>query len=266
MQATSSRSVGLRDILLVLWAPGRVFARTEDVPAYGWPLVVLLTSVTVIGYATVQTGLISREVDRQVRERIAVIESQQRDVVERSALREMYKKEYQKGEFEKLLARIQVVVAEPIKALASTLLIAAVLYGAVAMTGHKPEWQTLLTICVFAGFVWVLRSLLVLLLMLKFRTLEVDTSLALLARVFAGGEKADPVTVAALSGGLSAIDPFRAWYWLVVILGMSVTTQLRGWRAWGVCVLCWLATAGARAALAVALVLRAAGSGPAGGA
>ena len=48
------------------------------------------------------------------------------------------------GEFKRLLTRIQVVVAEPMRVLATILLISAVFYGAVALTGRKPEWHTLL--------------------------------------------------------------------------------------------------------------------------
>lgn len=262
--AATHRPVGVRDIPLVLVAPRRLFARAEDVAAYGWPLVVLLTAVTLIGYATVETGLIDREVERRVRGRIAQLEQQQLDVVERSALREMYAKEYKKGEFERLLTRIQVVVAEPVKVLAALLLIAALLYAVVALTGRKPEWHTLMTICVFAGFIETLRLLMRLVLMLRYETLEAETSLAPLIWITTSGESADPVVLSALSGLLSATDPFRIWFWLAVIVGLSVTAQLRGWRAWLTCGLCWLIGAGARCGLAVAAAQGAAGGGAAG--
>ena len=259
------KTVGIRDILRVLVTPRRVFARVEDVAAWGWPLAILLTAVTLIGYATVETGLITREVDRQVRDRIAEIDRTQRDVVERSALREMYEREWKKGEFEKLLAQIGVVVAEPAKALASLLLIAVLLYGVVALTGRKPEWHTLLTICVFASFIEVLRLLTALGLMLHYGTLEVYTSLAPLTRYMAQGHGANPKAVAAVAGLLSAVDPFRIWFWLVVATGVSATAQLRGWRAWTVCGLCWLIAAGGRCALEIAKVPGAFGGAAAGG-
>lgn len=252
------RTVGVRDIPLVMLAPRRLFARVEDVTAWGWPLLILLTAVTLIGYAMVQTGLIDREVDRQVRAAIAQIDSTQRDVVERSALREMYAEQYKLGEFNKLLTRIQVIVAEPAKALASVLLIAAVLYGVVALTGRKPEWHTLLTICVFAAFIDVLRLLMTLALMLHHGTLEVHTSLVMLPWLLADTQSADPAGLAGLSALLIAVDPFRIWFWLVVIAGLRITAQLRGWRAWTTCVLCWLIPAGVRSALAVAAVSSAA--------
>jgi len=246
--------VGVRDIPLTLLAPRRLFTRVEDVAVWRWPLLILLTAVALIGYATVQTGLIDREVERRVRERIDQIDSQQHDVVELSALREMYEKERKRGEFQRLLTRMRIVVAEPAKVLAWVLLIAALLYGVVALTGRKPEWHTLLTICVFAAFIDVLRLLMTLGLMLRYATLEVDTSLALLTPLIADPDEAAPAALAALSGMLSALDPFRIWFWLAVVIGLSATCQLRGWRAWLTCSLCWLTAAGARCALAVAAV------------
>ncbi len=247
-----ARAIGARDIPLVFVAPRRLFARAEDVGAYAWPLVILLTAVTLLGAATVQTGLIELEVRRGVDARIAALDSEQRDVVERSALREMYAQQRKMGEFWELLTNIKVVAAEPLKALANVLLVAAVLYGVVALTGRKTEWHTLLTICVFAGFIDLLRLITVLGLMLSFRTLDVDTSAALLAPMLTGSEGVAPQQTAAVAGLLTAVDPFRIWYWLVILIGLSATAQLRGWRAWSVCVLCWLIGAGTRAGLAAA--------------
>ena len=251
------RTVGLRDIPLVLLAPGRLFARVEDVAAWGWPLVVLLTLVTLIGYATVQTGLIDREIDTEVAQQIAAIDGQQRDVVERSALREMYDKEHKAGEFTKLLTRIRVIVMEPVQALAAALLVATIFYGATALTGRKPEWHTLLTICVFVGFIDALRLLVTLALMLLYRTLEVDTSLAVVIGLLSPGQWSSPTVRAVLTGLLTAVDPFRIWYWLAAIVGLSATAQLPGWRAGLVGGLCWLGAAGTQCALALAPVLSA---------
>ena len=246
--------MGVRDIPLVLFGPRRLFARVEDVSAWGWPLVILLTAVTLIGWATVQTGLIDREIDRQVNASIAVIDQAQRDVVERSALRELYKTEYEMGEFKKLLTRIQVIVAEPAKVLATVLLISAFLYGVVAVTGRKAEWNTLLTIGVFAGFADLLRLLVRLGLMLHYRTLDVYTSLAPATRFMVSQEKPAPLQVAAVSGLLSAVDPFLIWFWIVLALGLATTRQLRSWQAWTICSLCWLIAAAARCGFAVVAV------------
>lgn len=262
MSAIATRhTVGVRDIPLIVLAPRRLFARVEDVPAWCWPLAILLTLVTLIGYATVQTGLIDREVDRRVRQRIAFIDELQRDVVERSALRDLYDREYKQGQFEKLLTRIQVIAAEPAKALASAFLVAAVFFGMVALSGRKAEWHTLLTICVYAGFIDMLRLLLHLALMLRYETLEVYTSLTPLIPWILDVQKAQPALTLSVWAGLDAVDPFRIWYWAVVLIGLAVTEQLRGWRAWLIALSCWLIGAGARTAIQAAMAMGVAAAG-----
>lgn len=245
-------TVGIREIPAALFSPRKLFSRVEDVAQYRGSLVVLLTLVGLIGYAVVQTGLIDREVDGRVSARIALLEAQKRDVVERSALRELYAQERKKGQFERVVERVRVVAAEPINSFVSILTIAAVLFGAVALTGRKPEWNTLLTICVYAGFVEALRLLLRLVLMLNNGSLSVETSLAPLAALlvpYTPGASG-PTLVAGASGLLSAVDPFHLWYWFVIAVGLRATSQLAGRRAWIVCTLCWLSGAAGRAAIA----------------
>lgn len=260
LAASSRRTIGLGDIPRVLIAPRRVFARVEDVAAYGWSLLILLALVTLIGYAKVETGLIDREVDRAVNERIAAIERMQHNVVERSARAELYKQHREMGEFMKLLTRMRVIVLEPATALATALLVSAVLYGVVALSGRKPEWHTLMTVCVLAGFVDAFRLLIGLVLMLLHGSLAVDTSLSPVAGFFAVEGGPSPTALAAMSGALTGLDPFRIWYWALIIIGVWTTAQLRGWRAWLVCVLGWLIGAGVRSALAAYWMYRALGS------
>lgn len=244
-------TVGAMDIPLALLAPRRVFARVEDVPAYGWALVVLLAAVTVIGYATIETGLIDLEVERKVQQSITALEVDQLDVVERSALSKMIEEKRQEGEFLRLITRVQVVVANPAATLATVLLLSTVFYAVVALTGKKPEWHTLMTICVFAGFADVIGGVVRLLFMLRFRTLAVDTSLALAARLINTEGEGAAMSTAAVSGLLSAVDPFRIWFWVIVACGLSVTSQFRGWKVWTCCSFFWLTAAIARTALAM---------------
>ncbi len=255
------RTVGLRDIPRVWVAPRRVFARVEDVSAWGWPLLILLTLVTLIGYATVETGLIDRAVDNRVSAALADIDRTRRDVVERSNLRELYDNQIKQGEFEKLLRRMGVVAAEPTQTLVGALLVAAVLYGVTALSGRKAEWHTLLTICVLAGFVDVLRLLLVLALRVHFRTLDVDSSAALILRLLPAGAGGPVPAQAGWGGLLSAVDPFRMWYWGLVVIGLTTTAQLSRWRAVLTCGLCWLVAGGVRGGMAVGMAQMAAQSG-----
>lgn len=259
--APARKAVGVLDIPSALLAPRRFFARVEDVPAYAWSLVVLLTTVTLTGYATVQTGLIDREVQRRVNDRTALIDQQKRDIVERSELRELYEEQRKQGEFELLLTRMQVVAAEPLRMLAAILIIAAVLYGAVALTGRKPEWHTLMSICVFASYAEALRLLMRLVLMISFGTLDIATSPTPLLKLWPEVQSLDPRAIAAIGGGLTALDPFRLWFWIIVLVGLAVTCQLRGWKAWMTCGLCWLVATASRTALAVAPLMQPASGG-----
>ncbi|MCB9865889.1 MAG: YIP1 family protein [Phycisphaerales bacterium] len=222
----------------MLWSPRRAFAQVEDVPRYGWPLVILLVAVTLIGYATVQTGLIDRTVDQRVQQRITALDATQRDVVERSVLREQYDAVRKQGDFERVLLRIAAVVAEPAGLLVTILLIAAVLFGAVALTGRKAEWHTLLSIVVYASAIDVIGAIVRFALMLRYHTLDVDTSLKPLVAVLMAGGEPGRVEVAALSGLATVLDPFRLWFWVAVLIGLHVTRQLTGWRVWLWCGLC----------------------------
>ncbi|MBI4719318.1 MAG: YIP1 family protein [Planctomycetes bacterium] len=247
---TPTRStVGILDVPLALLAPRRVFQRIEDVAAYGWPLVVLLTAVTLAGWATVETGLVDRQVNQQVEAGIAKLEREQADVVERAALSQMIQDQRKAGEFTRMITRVQMIGAEPVRILACVLLLAALFYGLVALTGKKPEWHTLMTIMVFAGFADLLGSVVRLGMMLHFRRLEVETSLAA-ALPLLGASGVEPRHLAPLAGMLTAVDPFRLWFWGLVIIGLATTAQLRGWRAWVPCLLLWLSGGGLRAALA----------------
>lgn len=247
-------TVGVLDMPLALLSPRRVFAKVEDVPAYGWSLVVLLAAVTLLGYAKVETGLIDLEVERHVQQGIATLEKQQLDIVERSALSKMIEEKRKEGEFLRMMTRVQNVIASPVVMLATVLLLAAFFYALVALGGKKPEWHTLITICVFAGFVDVVAGAVRLAFMLRLRTLDVDTSLAPLARLMTVEGPGAAKATAALSGVLSATDPFRMWFWVVMAIGLTVTSQFRGWKVWTTCVLCWLGAAGLRAAIGVASV------------
>jgi hypothetical protein len=232
-------SVGVAGMLLALRSPRRAFAQVEDVPRYGWPLVIVLVGMGLLGYATVQTGLIDRTVDLRVQQRIAALDETQRDVVERSVLREQYEGVRKQGQFERVLLRIVAVVAQPAGLLATILVIAAVLFGAVALTGRKSEWHTLLSVVVYAALIDVVGAALRFALMLRYRTLEVDTSLALVVRNFMPTTESGGQATAALAGLASAVDPFRIWFWITVIIGLHVTRQLPGWRGWAWCIVCW---------------------------
>ncbi len=223
----------------MLWmytSPRSVFARIEDTGAYGWALAVMLALVIMMGYLLVQSGLIDRVIDKQTEERLADLESSQTDLVDRIALREDMEDQRKLGAFGKTIARLQVVVVYPIYLVASFLLISAVLYAIVALTGRKPEWHTLMSICVYAGFIELVGYAIQVGMVFYYRSLKVDTSLRMLA------EEAE-------RSFLGAVDPFRIWFWVLVGMGLAVTHQLSRRMAIVSCMLMCLITMGVRAAM-----------------
>ena len=271
---TSPARVGLAQVPLALIAPRRLFGRVEDVPGYGWSLVVLLVLMGLTGYATVQTGLIDRETERALNKDIAELEEQQVDVTQRSVLKQQIEQAREASEFTRLMSQWVVVLARPLGTLTTVLVLAALIYAVVALTGRKPEWHTLLTVFVFAGYVDLIGEIVRLAMMMHYETLDVGTSLAVLTRLVnpeefqamidSGGQQVTGsqamAPLAMMSGILTALDPFRLWYWVVVIKGLSATSQLRGWKVWLTCAMFWMMAAGARSLAAVGELQAASGT------
>jgi len=225
--------LGLRHAVQVLAAPRSVFERAEDTGAYGWALMALLVLVFLIGNAEVQTGLIDRGVDLRTEEGLAKLEKEQGHLLDRVELRDRMVGIRKTGEFHKMLSRVGVMVFSPVYFMASFLLISAGMYAVVALTGRKPEFHTLMSICVYAGCVEVVSLIVRLAMVLYYRTGDVDTSFAMLA---------EPGTAT----WLAAVDPFRIWFWVLVGLGLVVTRQLSRRMAVVTCLLLALVAGGAR--------------------
>ena len=224
--------LGVRHALLVFVSPRSLFDRVEDTGAYGWVLVTLLGLVMLLGYAEVQTGLIDRVVDQNTEKQLAQLEETHANLVDRIQLKESMDAVHKAAVFEKIMTRIGVVALRPMYLLASFMLIASVLYAMTALTGRKPEYHTLMSICVYAGFIELAAFVLQLALMLYFRTTEIDTSLRALGPI----GKLNP---------FAAIDPFRIWFWVLVAIGLTVTHQLSRRMAIATCsVMCVLAVGG----------------------
>lgn len=222
--------------LAVLVAPRAVFARTEDTPAYGWALLLLIGLLMLIGYAKVQTGLIDRDVDAATEKKLEVFETSQGILIDRVEFRERVESIQKEGQFAKVINRLGAVVLGPLGMLASIMLIASFFYAIVALTGRKPEYHTLMSICVYAAFIELLAAVVQLAMMLYFRTTSVTTTL----QGFSAGPKP---TI------LWAIDPFRIWFWALVTIGLIATHQLGRKVAIGCCLVLCLGAIGIRFAM-----------------
>ncbi len=232
-------TLGVRHALMVYAAPRSLFSRVEDTGAYGWALVTLLLLVTLIGYAEVQTGLIDQTVNQHTEKALAELEKNQAHLIDQIQLRDRMEAIRKQGEFSTMMTRLGRVVIAPVQLVASYLLIASVLYALVALTGRKPEYHTLMSICVYAGFIELLAEVLRLAMVLTYRTIDVNTSLAMLA------EPGKPSV-------LAAIDPFRLWFWILVAIGLTVTRQLSRRMAAVACTIMAIVASAAHAGLAFA--------------
>lgn len=233
----SSRSLGVLDGLLVYVAPRRVFERVEDTGAYGWALVTLLGLTALLGYASVQTGLIDRAIDLQTERSLATLEQTQAQLVDRMELRNQMEDVRKQAKFTKLLSHLGSIVFSPASLLASCLMIASMLYVVVALTGRKPEYHSLTSICVYAAYIDLIALVVRFIMMIRYKTIAVDTSLGMLAP-------------AGQPSPLAAIDPFRIWFWVLVGMGLITTRQLSRRAAVITCVLLALTAAGVRVAAA----------------
>lgn len=211
--APQSAELRLSDALLIYSSPASLFRRVEDTGAYGWTLAVLLGLVTLTGYVQVKSGLIGNLVETQTQKRLAEIEKIRAELVDRGQLREKIEDARKEGEFFKTMRHLQVLVLSPMFMLGSFLLTSAFLYAMVALSGRKPEYHTLMSVCVYPGLILLVAHVLRVLMMMYYRRIDMDTSLGMLA-------DPDKGTL------LVALDPFVIWYWVLVALGLTVTQQL----------------------------------------
>jgi hypothetical protein len=128
------------------------------------------------------------------------------------------------AEFTKMISRLGAIVLSPLGMLASLMLIASAFYAVVALTGRKPEYHTLMSICVYSAYIELAALILQLAMMIFFKSTAVDTTLRAL------GRPGKPTL-------WGAVDPFRIWFWVLVAIGLITTQQLSRWKAIIVCTL-----------------------------
>jgi len=235
-EVASAGGLGLQHLPMVITRPAAVFSRAEDTGAYGPALVIMLALTVLLGYAEVQTGLIDRVVDQQTEQQLAELEKAQSGVVDRLQLRDAMDAVRKNGQFMQTLSRLGAIVLTPMYMLTSFLVISSILYAFVAMSGRKPEWHTLMSICVYAGVIEIIALVLRLAMMMSWRTTHVDTSLRML------GELGKPTF-------WGAIDPFRIWYWVLIAIGVTTTRQLSRRAAIASALTLFLLSTGARIGL-----------------
>ena len=236
LETAPATPLGLRHMPLVITRPTAVFARAEDTGAYGPALGIMLALAVLLGYAEVQTGLIERVVDQQTEQKLAELEKAQSGVVDRLALKDAMDIVRKDAQFWAMIERLGAVVVTPLYMLTSFLVISSILYALVAMSGRKPEWHTLMSVCVYAGVIELIAIAIRLAMMIAYRTTQVDTSLRML------GPLGKP-------SFWFAIDPFRIWFWVLIALGVTTTRQLSRRAAITTCVVLCALSMGTRIGL-----------------
>jgi hypothetical protein len=123
------------------------------------------------------------------------------------------------GTFTKLLRRVGLVAGGPVRVAVGAGLLAGVLFIVVALRGTaKPDFHLLAAVAVFAAYALVPRLLVRLFLISQLQVSRVETSAAAFAPV--------PHISLGLYLLLRRLDPFDAWYWALVGLGVWRTGQL----------------------------------------
>lgn len=238
--SSATSTLSLRHAFMIYTSPRALFSRVEDTGTYGWALATLLLLVTGLGFLEVKTGLIDRTVDIKTELSLATMEKNQADLIDRVELRDRMDDVRKAGEFNKMLARLGVVVVKPVYLLVSMLLISSVFYALVAMTGRKPEYHTLMSICVYSAFIVLVGYVVRLAMVIAYRTSAVETSLAMLAPPGQGTP-------------LAGIDVFRIWFWVLLASGLIITRQVGRRMAIVSCSVLALSAAGVRIALSYAM-------------
>ncbi len=218
----------LRHVPLIFTTPGAVFSRVEDTGAYAWALVLLLLAIAGLGYLQVQSGLIDRLAHEQTARQMAQLEEEQLNLVDRRRFNDAMERLRDAGEFNIRLRRLHAVALAPLSWLVSMLLIAAVLYAVVALCGRKPEYHTLMSIVALSAYIPLVGLGLHVAMMIFYRTHEVDTSFSMIL---------DPRSYPTATAVLTATDPFRVWFWILVGMGLVTTRQLSVRMAVLACVL-----------------------------
>ncbi len=209
----------LRNILELYIAPGAMFGRLPQQHRSALPLLILILAEFGISLAILSTGVIDYEIDwlteRSWKDQVQV--DDRADPIETEQKRAEHI-EKQKT-FSKQLARVMLLGGRPLWLLIEIGLLTVPLFAAVALRGGKPDLPLLAEIGVFAQFVEIPRQLLCLWLIAQLQVTRIETSAAVLVN-----SKTVNLGMYIL---LRRLDPFVLWFWLLVLLGVWKTKQLR---------------------------------------
>jgi hypothetical protein len=237
--APGPRAGGLAaDVAAVFLRPDLLFGRLPVHNRWAQAVALLMLVQALYGLGLISTGVpdydIAARTQREVNKAAARLQGD-----ESSAELATTVEALEKGEtFAKLLARVMLLVGSPVRLFVGVVVVASLLFVAVAFRqAAKPDWSLLAGIVAFATFVEAPRLLLRLLLVAALHVSRVETSVA----AFVAAPQTDLGTYMLLR----RLDPFDLWYWCLVGYGLCKTGQLtRGWAVTVVVALALFAAVG----------------------
>jgi Yip1 domain len=214
----------LGDMVRLFTSPSTLFANLPFVNRAGGALLVLIAAQLVASALVISTRVPDYEISVRAEKESTRAAEQLKGDDNSEELARILEALDKKAVFDKLFARVLLFIGGPVRLLLGVAVVASLLFLAVALGGaSKVDFRVLWGIVVFASCVELPRLLLRVILVAGVHATRVETSLA----AFLPGQRA----------GLGAflllrrLDPFEAWYWVLVGLGLWKSGQMSGRRA-----------------------------------
>jgi hypothetical protein len=209
----------LRDLANLYLRPTALFDELPRRNRSAAALLLLMALQALYALGVVSTGVLDYEIDADTQKAMSRYADQPHSDESADQVSATLDALAKAGTFNKLLARVLLVLGRPVATAAAAGLLASVLFVVVALRGTaKPDFHLLAAVAVFAAFALVPQLLVRLFLISQLQVSRVETSLAAFAPA--------PHVSLWLYLLLRRLDPFDAWYWALVGLGAWKTGQL----------------------------------------
>jgi hypothetical protein len=212
-----------RDILAVFFHPTSLFRELPRTNRVASALLLLMALYGLYGLGLYTTGVLNYEIDVQTQTQISGLR-QHPPAKDDAAKFTSSLETIEKGSvFQKELTRVLLLAGGPIQLCLSVSVLSALLFLVVALRGGKPNFQVLLGVTTFASYVAVPRLLMQLAQTAQLHVSRVETS----AAAFCSRAEVGLANYLLLR----RLDPFEAWYYVLVGLGVYHAGQLKRWSA-----------------------------------
>jgi hypothetical protein len=208
-----------RDILAVFFRPAALFRELPRTNRVASALILLMVFQALYGLGLYATGVLNYEIDVETQKKISGLR-QHPPAKEDAAKFASELETIEKGAiFQKEVSRVWLLAGEPIVLSVGLCVLSGMLFLVVALRGGKPNFSVLLGVTAFASYVELPRLLMRLLLIAQLHVSRVETSAA------AFFSSADVGLGNYLL--LRRLDPFEAWFYFLVGLGVYQSGQVK---------------------------------------